>query len=485
MMKYLQRLGRSLMLPIAVLPAAALLLGIGYAIDPSGWGGNSPLAAFLVKAGSSIIDNMGILFALGVSIGLSKDKSGAAALTGLVGWLVSTVMLNPEAVAQMQSIDVEAVNPAFGKVETQFLGIIIGIIASVIYNKFNDTKLPQALAFFSGRRLPPILMSFASLLLVGVMMFVWPPVYTGLTQFGEWMVGLGAVGAGLYAFFNRLLIPTGLHHALNAVFWFDLAGIDDINKFWSGTGELGVTGMYQGGFFPIMMFGLPAAALAIYTMADKDQKKKVGSLMLAAGVATFVTGVTEPLEFAFMFIAPILYGIHALLTGISLFIAATFGWTAGFGFSAGAIDYALSFNLPLANKPYMLIIQGLVFAAIYYFVFVAAIKAFDLKTPGRGVAIDEDANDIRSALSSDSSSDDKYPKMAKIILDGLGGAENVDTLNYCTSRLRMELKDTDKVDENRILQANVPAVRKQGGPNVHVIVGTDVEFVAREMEKLI
>ena len=311
MMKYLQRLGRSLMLPIAVLPAAALLLGIGYAIDPSGWGGNSPLAAFLVKAGSSIIDNMGILFALGVSIGLSKDKSGAAALTGLVGWLVSTVMLNPEAVAQMQSIDVEAVNPAFGKVETQFLGIIIGIIASVIYNKFNDTKLPQALAFFSGRRLPPILMSFASLLLVGVMMFVWPPVYTGLTQFGEWMVGLGAVGAGLYAFFNRLLIPTGLHHALNAVFWFDLAGIDDINKFWSGTGELGVTGMYQGGFFPIMMFGLPAAALAIYTMADKDQKKKVGSLMLAAGVATFVTGVTEPLEFAFMFIAPILYGIHA------------------------------------------------------------------------------------------------------------------------------------------------------------------------------
>ena len=186
-----------------------------------------------------------------------------------------------------------------------------------------------------------------------------------------------------------------------------------------------------------------------------------------------------------MFIAPILYGIHALLTGISLFIAATFGWTAGFGFSAGAIDYALSFNLPLANKPYMLIIQGLVFAAIYYFVFVAAIKAFDLKTPGRGVAIDEDANDIRSALSSDSSSDDKYPKMAKIILDGLGGAENIATLNYCTSRLRMELKDTDKVDENRILQANVPAVRKQGGPNVHVIVGTDVEFVAREMEKLI
>ena len=485
MMKYLQRLGRSLMLPIAVLPAAALLLGIGYAIDPSGWGGNSPLAAFLVKAGGSIIDNMGILFALGVSIGLSKDKSGAAALTGLVGWLVSTVMLNPEAVAQMQSIDVEAVNPAFGKVETQFLGIIIGIIASLIYNKFNDTKLPQALAFFSGRRLPPILMSFASLLLVGVMMFVWPPVYTGLTQFGEWMVGLGAVGAGLYAFFNRLLIPTGLHHALNAVFWFDLAGIDDINKFWSGTGELGVTGMYQGGFFPIMMFGLPAAAFAIYTMADKDQKKKVGSLMLAAGVATFVTGVTEPLEFAFMFIAPILYGIHALLTGISLFIAATFGWTAGFGFSAGAIDYALSFNLPLANKPYMLIIQGLVFAAIYYFVFVAAIKAFDLKTPGRGVAIDEDANDIQSALSSDSSSDDKYPKMAKIILDGLGGAENIATLNYCTSRLRMELKDTDKVDENRILQANVPAVRKQGGPNVHVIVGTDVEFVAREMEKLI
>lgn len=485
MMKYLQRLGRSLMLPIAVLPAAALLIGLGRIIENFITDGAVPASEFLVMAGDSILSNMGILFAIGVAVGLSKDKSGAAGLAGLIAWLVPTFMLQPDKVAGLLQIEEAAVDAAFGRIETQFLGIIAGILAAVIYNKFNDTKLPQALSFFSGRRLPPILTSFASLIVTVVWLFVWPPLYNALTSFGEWMVGLGALGAGLYGFFNRLLIPTGLHHALNAVFWFDLVGIDDINKFWQGIGTPGVTGMYQAGFFPIMMVGLPAAAFAIYTMADKDQKKKVGSLMLAAGVAAFVTGVTEPLEFAFMFIAPPLYVIHALLTGLALFIAAKFSWIAGFTFSAGLIDFALSYSLELAQQPYMLLVLGAGFGVLYYFLFVGAIKMFDLKTPGRGVEMDEDAQDIQSALSSNSSSGDKYPEMAEIILDGLGGAENIDTLNYCTSRLRMELKDTDKVDENRILQANVPAVRKQGGPNVHVIVGTDVEFVAREMEKLI
>lgn len=487
MMKYLQRLGRSLMLPIAVLPAAALLIGLGRILENI-WENSASIASisgFLVSSGDAILGSMGLLFAVGVAIGLSIDKSGAAGLAGLVGWLVPTTILKPDGVANLLQIEVDSVNGAFNNVGTQFLGIIVGILAATIYNRFNNKKLPEALSFFSGRRLPPILTSFAASLLSVVWLYVWPPLYDILTSFGEWMVGLGALGAGLYGFFNRLLIPTGLHHALNSVFWFDLAGIDDINKFWSGTGELGVTGMYQAGFFPIMMVGLPAAALAIYTMADKNKKAKVGSLMLAAGVASFVTGVTEPLEFAFMFIAPALYVIHALLTGLSLFIAATFSWTAGFTFSAGLIDYVLSYTLELANKPYMLLVQGIVFGVLYYVLFVGAIKTFNLKTPGRGVEVDMDAGDIQSAINKDSTDDDKYPEMAKIILDGLGGAENVDTLNYCTSRLRMELKDTDKVDENRILQANVPAVRKQGGPNVHVIVGTDVEFVAREMEKLI
>ncbi|GAB2318872.1 N-acetylglucosamine-specific PTS transporter subunit IIBC [Alkalibacterium sp. s-m-22] len=498
-MKYLQRIGRSLMLPVAVLPAAAILMGIGYWIDPSGWGGESQIAAFLISAGASLINNMGILFAIGVALGMSRDKNGSAALSGLVGWLVTTTMLSPDTVAQLQQIDVEEVNMAFDSIETQFIGILVGIIAAVIYNKFSGVKLPQALAFFSGRRLPPIITAVASLVLSGILMFVWPPVFGLLVDFGTFISGLGAFGAGLYGFFNRLLIPTGLHHALNAVFWFDLIGINDIQNFWEGTGVVGVTGMYQAGYFPVMMFGLPAGGLAMYQMADSDQKKRVGSLMLAAGFATFFTGVTEPLEFAFMFVAPLLFVIHALLTGLSMFIAATFNWTAGFGFSAGFVDGVLSFRLPMANQPYMLIVQGLVFAVIYYFAFLWAIKTFNLKTPGRGeeVALDEGevsegptppaaptANQGRDRDPALSADDNEYRRKAEIILDGLGGQDNIASLDYCATRLRLEINDMNKVNENRIKQANVPGLRKTGRNTMQVVVGTDVEFVANEMEKL-
>lgn len=487
-MKYLQRLGRSLMLPVAVLPAAALLMGIGYWIDPSGWGGESVIAAFLISAGDSLISNLGILFALGVALGMSKDRDGAAALSGLVAWLVTTKMLSPDTVAMLQDIPVEDVDMAFENIETAFTGILVGLIAAAIYNKFSKTELPQALAFFSGRRLPPIITAVVSLIVVGLFLLVWPVVFGALVAFGTFMSELGALGAGLYGFFNRLLIPTGLHHALNSVFWFDLIGIDDIQNFWAGTGELGVTGMYQGGFFPVMMFGLPAGGLAMYHMADTDQKKRVGSLMLAAGIASFFTGVTEPLEFAFMFAAPVLYLIHAVFTGLSLFIAASFGWTAGFGFSAGFVDGFLSFNLPLANKPYMLIVQGLVFAVIYYFGFRWAIQTFNLSTPGRGGGLDVDDIDdpvtgASPAVASDSP-ETEYERKARIILDGLGGHENIESLTNCATRLRLEVKDMNKVNEKRIKEADVPGMRTSGKNSVQVIVGTTVEFVANEIRKL-
>lgn len=328
------------------------------------------------------------------------------------------------------------------------------------------------------------------LILSGVFMFVWPPIYNGLVTFGTTISGLGALGAGIYGFFNRLLIPVGLHHALNSVFWFDVAGINDIGNFWAGTGELGVTGMYQAGYFPVMMFGLPAAGFAMYQLADKDKKAEVASLMMAAGFATFLTGVTEPLEFAFMFIAPQLYVLHAILTGISLFVSAFFGWTAGFGFSAGMIDYILSFNLPLANQPIMLLLQGLIFAALYYFAFRWAIVQFDISTPGRGVEVGDpegtmpdSSEETASARTAPASGGSNFENQAQIILDGLGGSENIDTLNHCATRLRVDVKDANKVDESRVKQARVPGVTKSGN-HVQVIVGTEVQFVADQIEIL-
>ncbi|WP_062352824.1 N-acetylglucosamine-specific PTS transporter subunit IIBC [Bacillus kwashiorkori] len=477
-MKYLQRLGRSLMLPVAVLPAAAILMGIGYWIDPSGWGEGSPIAAFLIKAGSSIIDNIPILFAVGVALGMAKERDGSAALSGLVAYLVTTTLLSTGTVAMLQGIDAANVDPAFGKIGNAFVGILSGIIASMCYNRFHSVKLPDALAFFSGKRLVPIMTSASMILVSVVLFFVWPPVYGALVAFGEGIAKLDAVGAGLYGFFNRLLIPTGLHHALNSVFWFDVAGINDIGNFWAGTGEKGVTGMYQAGFFPIMMFGLPGAALAMYHTAKTAKKKQAASLLLAAGFAAFFTGVTEPLEFSFMFLAPALYFVHALLTGISLTIAAIFNWTAGFGFSAGFVDFFLSSRLPLANQPYMLIVQGLVFFAIYYFLFRFLIVKFNLKTPGR--EDDEAGSETITAAPGK----EKFAVMAAKIYEGLGGDANVTSVDNCVTRLRVEVKDMKKVDKQKIKATGVPGIKEVGPHSIQVVVGTNVQFVADEIHKI-
>lgn len=481
MMKFLQKIGRSLMLPVAVLPVAAILMGIGYWIDSDGWGSGNVFAAFLIKGGGSILDHIPILFAVGVALGMSKTKDGSAALSGLVAFLVATTLLAPDSVAMLKGIEVENVNAAFGKIDNAFVGIISGLVAAFMFNRFSHVKLPDALAFFSGKRLVPIMTALSMLVVALLLLFIWPVVYTGLVNFGELISKLGVLGAGLYGFFNRLLIPTGLHHALNAVFWFDLIGIDDIKKFWNGEGIKGVTGMYQAGFFPIMMFGLPAAGLAMYHTAKTAKKKQTASLMLAAGFASFFTGVTEPLEFAFMFLAPLLYLLHAVLTGLSLMIAAFFHWTAGFAFSAGLIDYSLSFNLPLANQPYMLLVQGVVFAVIYYFLFRFLIVKFNLMTPGRSDDLDEEEVVVTDNAVASSN---KYADMASEIYTGLGGRGNITAIDNCVTRLRIEVKDMDAVDQRKIKATGVPGINIVGPQSIQVIVGTQVQFVADEMEKL-
>lgn len=478
MMKHLQKLGRALMLPVAVLPAASLLMGIGYWIDPVGWGSNSVLAAFLIGSGKAIIDKLPIIFAVGIAYGLSTDKDGAASLSGLVGFLMITTLLSVSSVANLKGIDVEAVNPAFKNIDNAFIGILAGTVGAAMYNKFHQTKLPTALAFFSGKRLAPIMTAVVMMPISILLLYVWPVVYGGLVSFGTAISNLGPLGAGLFGFFNRLLIPTGLHHALNSVFWFDTIGINDIGNFWAGTGTKGITGMYQAGFFPVMMFGLCGAALAMYQTAKPENKKTVGSLMLAAGFSAFFTGVTEPLEFSFMFVAPFLYFIHAVLTGISLFIVSTFQWTAGFGFSAGFVDFVLSSRLPLANKPFMILVFGLVYFVVYYAIFKIVITKLNLQTPGREEDITLDSLDL-------SSSDDKYNHQASVILAAIGGKENVRSVDFCTTRLRLEVNNVDGIDETAIKKTGAAGVVKPGGNSLQVIVGTEVQFVADEFNKLL
>lgn len=484
-LSYAQKIGQALMVPVAALPAAALLMGIGYWIDPDGWGANSQLAALLIKSGAAIIDNMGLLFAVGVAFGLSKDKHGSAALSGLVGFYVVTTLLSPGGVAQLQHIDPSQVPAAFNKINNQFVGILIGVISAELYNRFYQVELPKALSFFSGKRLVPIVVAFVMIALSFVLLYVWPHIFNALVSFGESIKDLGAVGAGIYGFFNRLLISVGLHHALNSVFWFDVAGINDIPNFLGGakslaegTATVGVTGMYQAGFFPVMMFGLPGAALAIYHSAKPSQKTKVASIMLAAAFASFFTGITEPLEFSFMFVAPILYVIHALLTGLSVFIAASMHWIAGFGFSAGLVDMVLSSRNPLAVNWYMLIVQGLVFFAIYYAIFRTAIKVFKLKTLGREEQ--EEAIEESSATSTSS-----REETAVKFIDALGGKANFKNIDACITRLRLTLVDHNNINEVQLKSLGSKGTIKIGNDGLQVILGPEAELVAEAIKRQI
>jgi len=476
------------MVPVATLPAAAILMGVGYWIDPVGWGGDNALAAFFIKSGSAIIDNMSVLFAIGVAYGMSKDKDGAAALTGFVGFLVLTTLCSPAAVSMIQKIPADQVPAAFGKISNQFVGILVGIISAELYNRFSSVELPKALSFFSGRRLVPILTSFVMIVVAFIMMYIWPVIFDGLVNFGEHIQKLGSTGAGIYAFFNRLLIPVGLHHALNSVFWFDVAGINDIPNFLggaqsieSGKAVVGITGRYQAGFFPIMLFVLPVAALAIYHCARPENKAKVLGIMMAGAFAAFFTGITEPLEFSFMFVAPVLYVIHAVLTGISVFIAASMHWIAGFGFSAGLVDMVLSSRNPLATQWWMLIPQGLVFFAIYYVVFRFVITKFNLMTPGRELAVagsEADGQDLN--VSSDKEQD--VSALARQYIAAIGGSDNLTGIDACITRLRLSVKDSSLVNEGLAKRLGASGVIRLNKTSVQIIVGFVAEKIANAMK---
>lgn len=479
MMKTLQRLGKSLMLPVACLPVAAILMGIGYWIDPS-MGTDSVISAFLIKAGEAIMGNMALLFALGVSIGMSDDNDGTAALAGLISWLMVQTLLSPNVLTMLLHTDISEVNPAFGSINNQFIGILCGIIGAVCYNKFKNAKLPDALSFFSGKRCVAIVTAGMTIVAVLILGLIWPFVYTGLVSFGKAIINTGPVGAGIYAFLNRLLIPVGLHHALNSVFLFDVAGISDIAKFW-GTADGGVfgqTGMYMTGFFPVMMFGLPGAALAMFHTAKDKSKKTVYGLLFSAALASFFTGITEPLEFSFMFLAPLLYIVHALLMGISAIICALLPIRSGFNFSAGFVDWFLSFKAPMAQNPLILIPIGLVFSVVYYFVFRILIVKLNLKTPGREDDIDENEKNLSIATND-------FKTMAQVIIEGLGGKDNISLLDNCVTRLRVEVKKYELVNDKKIKSSGAAAVIRPSKTTVQVVIGTKVQFVADEVKKLI
>lgn len=479
MMRFLQRLGKSLMLPVACLPIGGILMGIGYWIDPSGWGANNLLALLLIKAGGILIDNMAILFALGVAIGMSKDQEGTSGLAAIISWLTVQTMLGAGVVSLIMGVEADQVPAAFTKINNQFIGILCGIIAALCYNRFYKTNMPDFLGFFAGRRFVPIMTVVVTLIVCIPLYFVWPIIYNFLVWVGESIVNLGAIGAGIYGFLNRLLIPIGMHHALNSVFWFGVADINDIGKFWGQIegGVQGITGMYQAGFFPVMMFGLPGAALAMYHTAKTNKKKIAAGILLSAALCSFFTGVTEPLEFSFMFLAPGLYVVHALLAGISVALVAALPVRAGFQFSAGFVDWVLSFNAPFAENPLWLLPIGIAFFVIYYVVFRFVITKFNLKTPGRE---DDNTEEMNIELG-----DADYAAMAAAILEGLGGKENVTSADNCITRLRLEVKDRLLVDEKKLKASGAAGVIRPGKTSVQVIIGPKVQFVADEFKKLL
>lgn len=479
-MKFFQRLGRSIMLPVAVLPVAAILSGISYWIK-SATGGDNLVSTFLGAAGGALLDNMALLFAIGISIGMAKKSDGTSALAGLVSWLVVTTLLKPETVMLFTGVDdINEVDPAFLAVQNVFVGIMCGLIGAWCYDHFKDTKLPDALSFFSGKRSVAIVTAGFSLIVAIVLYFLWPFVYGGLVTFGEWIVTLGPIGTGIYGFLNRLLIPVGLHHALNSVFWFDVAGINDLVNFQSGEGTYGVTGQYMTGFFPVMMFGLPGAALAMYLTAKTTRKKLAYGILLSGAVSSFFVGVTEPLEFAFMFLAPLLYLVHSVFMGISMAISQILPVRMGFGFSGGFIDLVLNWVNPMAQNPWLIPVMGVGWFFIYFFVFYFFIKRFNLKTPGR-----EDDEILEDDTEYDThSKDDAYTRTAARFIEALGGKANITDLDNCATRLRMEIADVSQVDDTALKRAGAAGTMKPGGHSVQVVYGLNVQFVKDAMERI-
>jgi PTS system N-acetylglucosamine-specific IIC component len=447
-----QRLGRALMLPIAVLPVAGLLLRLGQPdlLD----------IGFIAAAGNAIFANLALIFAIGVAVGFARDNNGVAGLAGAVGYLVLTAVLK-----QLDE-----------KIDMGVLaGILTGLVAGGLYNRYHAIKLPEYLAFFGGRRFVPIATGVAGLVLGGLFWLVWPPIQDAIDHAGHWLIGSGVVGVFAYGVLNRILIITGLHHILNNLVWFvfgdytNAQGVlvhGDLNRYFAGDPSAGI---FMAGMFPVMMFGLPAACLAMYRCATPERRKQAGGILLSMALTAFLTGVTEPIEFAFMFLAPMLYALHALLTGVAMALMYLLDVHLGFTFSGGAIDYALGYGV--STNGWMLLPIGLAYFALYYGVFSYCIRRFDLKTPGR----DEAENTASSTTDNDSD-------RALAFISALGGASNLQRVDACATRLRLSLVAREKADDAALKHLGAHGIVRPGqGGSLQVVLGPQADLIAGEI----
>ncbi|HEY8345409.1 MAG TPA: N-acetylglucosamine-specific PTS transporter subunit IIBC [Bacillota bacterium] len=450
----LQRLGKALMTPVAVLPAAALLLRLG---SPDVLNLN-----WMAAAGGAIFDNLALLFAIGIAIGLAEENNGVAGLAGAVGYFVLT---------RVSSTFDQGINMGV------LAGIISGVLAAYLYNKYKAIKVPDFLGFFGGKRFVPIVTSLYMLILGAVAGYVWPVIQDLISTFGNAIATSGPTGGFIFGFLNRLLIPLGLHHVINSFAWFqfgefvDATGklvTGDLNRFFALDPTAGV---FMTGFFPIMLLGLPAACLAMITTARKENRRQVAGLLFSAAFTSFLTGITEPIEFLFMFLAPVLYLAHALLTGISLALTTALGMRCGFGFSAGFIDYVLSFGI--SERPIGLLLVSIAFGVVYYFVFVYFIKKLDIPTPGR---IDEESAAMAGL------SDTQLRERAADVLAAVGGKDNLKVVDACVTRIRITVHNADLVDEARLKELGATAVLKMPGNNFQIVVGTVADPLVTHMK---
>ncbi len=463
----IQSLGRALMLPIAVLPVAGILLRLG---QPDVFN-----IKMIADAGGAIFENLPLLFAIGVAVGFAKDNNGVAALAGAIGYLIETAI--------MKDID--------PKLNMGVLsGIIAGVVAGLLYNRYKDIKLPDYLAFFGGKRFVPIITGLVCVVLGIVFGYVWQPVQHAIDAAGQWLTTAGAIGAFVFGFLNRLLLVTGLHHIINSLAWFVFGNFTpaaggeivhgDLHRFFAGDPSAGV---FMAGFFPIMMFGLPAACLAMLHEAPKERRAVVGGLLFSMALTSFLTGVTEPIEFSFMFLAPVLYVIHAVLTGLSLAICQLLGVKLGFTFSAGGIDYVLNYGL--STKGWVAIPLGIAYGIAYYGLFRFFIRKFNMATPGREPATAEGAAESYQSGGYVAPAASATAPRAQRYIAALGGAGNLSVVDACTTRLRLTVADPEKVSEADLKAIGARGVLKRGGNSVQVIIGPEADIIADEMRAAI
>ncbi|GIP04023.1 PTS acetylglucosamine transporter subunit IIB [Paenibacillus lautus] len=488
MLAKLQKLGKSLMLPVATLPAAGILQGLGlidYQKDiPLGALGaflNQYVTPFMTSGALAILDNLPIIFAIGVAIGFAGDA--VAGLSALIGYMVLTRVL-AQVPLQMPFIpdDVKLNMGVLG-------GFFVGLWSAYLYNKFHNIKMPDWLGFFAGKRFVPIITAASTMVLAVLIGMIWSPIQDGISAFGNWVVGLGGIGSFIFGTANRLLIPLGLHHVLNSIAWFQIGDYTnaagevvhgDLWRFFAGDPT---AGMFMSGFFPIMMFAMPAAALAFMHTAKPSKRKLVGSIFIGSAVASFLTGITEPLEFAFMFIAPVLYVVHAILTGLSGLIMYALDVHLGFSFSAGLIDYLV--NLKLSTNAWLLLPVGLAFGVVYYLLFRILIVKLNLKTPGREDDDDMDpvSDDGDTAAPPPSGAASNESKAAKV-LQNIGGADNITSIDACITRLRLVVKDEKAVKDSELKKLGASGVMRLGQGAVQVVFGPQAESIKDEIKKM-